>query len=54
MKDKAVRLDERTVAAIEAVLTEGDRAEVLPGPNGTVKVVHIQKTLVSDTGKKTK
>lgn len=48
------RLDAKTIRAIECVLSKGDRAEVLPAPGGGVKVIHIQKTLVSDTGKKKK
>lgn len=45
-------MSEETIKAIEAVLAKGDRAEVYPGPNGSVKVVHIKKILVADTSKK--
>lgn len=44
-------MTEKAIKAIEAILAAGDRAEVLPGPNGTVKVIHIKKTLVADTSK---
>lgn len=49
-----IKLDAKTIQAIGYVLSRGDRAEVFPSPGGGVKVIHIQKTLVSDTGKKTK
>ena len=45
-------IDPATIKAIESVLAKGDRAEVIRAPNGGVKVIHIQKTLVSDTSRK--
>lgn len=29
--------------AIEKILSKGDRAEVIPGPNGTVKVIRVSR-----------
>ena len=49
-----IQIDPATIKAIESVLSKGDRAEVIPSPGGGVKVIHIQKTLVSDSGRKTK
>lgn len=49
-----VQIDPATIKAIETVIAKGDRAEVIPAPGGGVKVIHIQKTLVAETGKKTK
>lgn len=48
------QVDAQTIKAIESVLSKGDTAEVKPSPSGGVKVIHIQRTIVSDTGKKTK
>lgn len=45
-------MDDKTIRAIETILAKGDRAEVYPGPNGSVRVIHIKKTLVVDTSKK--
>lgn len=44
-------MTEKVIKAIEAILSKGDRAEVLPGPNGTVKVIHIKRQVTVDTGK---
>lgn len=44
-------MTDKVIRAIEAILAAGDRAEVFPGPNGSVKVLHIKKTLVADTSK---
>lgn len=51
---KNTTLEKTTIRAIESVLSIGDRAEVIPAPGGGVKVIHIQKTLIADTSKKTK
>ncbi len=45
-------LDEGTVRAIEGILARGDRAEVVPGPEGTVKVLRVRRSVVRDSGKK--
>lgn len=39
------------IRAIEAILAKGDRAEVLPGPDGTIKVIHIKRSVEADTKK---
>lgn len=31
---------------INAIIAKGDRAEVGPGPNGTVKISHVKRTVV--------
>lgn len=31
---------------INAIVRKGDRAEVGPGPNGTVKISHVKRTIV--------
>lgn len=52
-------MDEKTIKATEdgpvtaadlpyinAIVRKGDRAEVGPGPNGTVKISHVKRTIV--------
>jgi hypothetical protein len=35
------------IEAIQKILSKGDRVELIPGPDGTVKVIHIKrKTIV--------
>ena len=46
-----VAMSETVIRAIEAILAKGDRAEVLPGPDGTVKVIHVKRSVVADTKK---
>lgn len=31
---------------INAIIAKGDRAEVGPGPNGTVKISHVKRVIV--------
>lgn len=31
---------------INAIIAEGDRAEVGPGPNGTVRISHVKRQIV--------
>lgn len=31
---------------INAIIAKGDRAEVGPGPNGTVKISHVKRIIV--------
>lgn len=50
----SMRVDANTIKAIEFILSKGDRAEVICAPGGGIKVIHIQKTLISDSGRKTK
>lgn len=40
-------LTEKQIKSVESVLSKGDRAELIPGPNGTVKVLHIRRTIVN-------
>ncbi len=32
--------------SINAVIAKGDRVEIGPGPNGTVKIVHIMRKFI--------
>lgn len=42
-------MDDKQIKTIEAVLAKGDRVELIPGPNGTVKIIHIKrKTIKSE------
>ena len=34
------------IKAIESIVSKGDRVELIPGPNGTVKVIHIKRETV--------
>lgn len=45
-------MDEKTIKTIESVLAKGDRAEVIPGPNNSVKVLHIKRKIVNTERKK--
>ena len=47
-------IDERTVLAIERILARGDRAELIPGPEGSVKVLRIRRSLVRDSAESEK
>lgn len=31
---------------INAIIAKGDRAEVGPGPNGTIKISHVKRKIV--------
>lgn len=31
---------------INAIIAKGDRAEVGPGPNGTIKISHVKRVIV--------
>lgn len=44
-------MTEKVIKAIETILAKGDRAEVLPGPKGTVKVIQIKRQVAVDTSK---
>ncbi len=39
-------IDEKAKATIEAVLAKGDRVELIPGPHGSVKIIHIKRKTV--------
>ena len=47
-----VSLDARTIAAIEAALSKGDRVEVIPGKDNSVKVVQTHRRVVYTAGSK--
>jgi len=44
-------MSEAVIRAIEKILAKGDRVELIPGPNGTVKVLHIRRSVVAETKK---
>lgn len=31
---------------INAIIAKGDRAEVGPGPNGTIKISHVKRVII--------
>lgn len=37
---------------INTIVRKGDRAEVGPGPNGTIKISHVKRTIVKSGGSK--
>lgn len=39
-------LKQEHINAAESILAKGDRVELIPGPNGAVKVLHIKRKLV--------
>ena len=43
-------MTETVKQAIEKILSKGDRVEVIPGPNGTVKVIRVSRKVELDTG----
>lgn len=47
-----VFLDAKTIAVIEAALSKGDRVEVIPGKNNSVKVVQTHRRVVYTAGSK--
>ena len=36
-------MNQAAIYAIERILSRGDRAEVIPGPGDSVKVIHIRR-----------
>lgn len=36
-------MDEKTIKEIESILSKGDRVELIPGLDGSVKVIHIKR-----------
>lgn len=46
-----VFLDASTIAVIEAALSRGDRVEVIPGKNNSVKVVQTHRKVICTTEK---
>lgn len=49
MKEK-INIDDKTKQAIEAVLSKGDRAEVIPVKDG-VKVMRVRREMVKTDGR---
>lgn len=47
-----VFLDARTIAVIEAALSRGDRVEVIPGKDNSIKVVQTHRRVVYTAGSK--
>lgn len=45
-KQIAYRLTAHHIAAAETVLNKGDRVELVPGPDGTVKILHTRRKIV--------
>lgn len=45
-------LEPGDLPAINTVLAKGDRVEIGPGPNGTVKIMHIKRKFLN-TGRET-
>lgn len=54
MSTKNTKIDTDTIKAIESVIAKGDTAQITPSPGGGVKVIHLQRTIILDTGKKPK
>lgn len=45
-KQIAYHLTAHHINAVEAVLSKGDRVELIPGPEGAVKILHIKRQVV--------
>lgn len=45
-KKQTGQLTAGDLPAINAIIAKGDRAEVGPGPNGTVKISHVKRIIV--------
>lgn len=39
-------MDENIIQAIVSVLAKGDRVELIPGPDNSIKVIHIKRKIV--------
>lgn len=39
-------MDESTIQAITSILAKGDRVELIPGPDESIKVIHIKRKIV--------
>ena len=42
-----MKLKQMEVEAIESVLDKGDRVELIPGPQETVKIIHIKRSQIN-------
>lgn len=45
-KQIAYHLTAHHINAVEAILSKGDRVELIPGPSGAVKILHIKRQVV--------
>lgn len=45
------RMTESVRQAIDKLLDKGHRVELIPGPNGSVKVIRIERAVALDTKK---
>lgn len=45
------QINATTIKAIESVLSKGDKVEVIPAPDGGVKVIRLQRKIILDTSK---
>ncbi len=41
------------IPLVNAIIARGDRAEVGPGPNGTIKISRVKRTIVNTGSKRT-
>ena len=39
-------MDEKAWAIINRILEKGDRVELIPGPENSVKIIHIKRKIV--------
>lgn len=44
-------MTEQVRQTIDKILAKGNRVELIPGPNGSVKVVSVQRVIKLDTKK---
>lgn len=44
-------MDKTVIDAIDKILAKGDRVELIPGPGGSVKVIHIKRDIILNTKK---
>lgn len=53
MKEMQCRLlNQEEIQSIEEVLAKGDRVELIPGPDHSVKILHIKRQIVKAEQKK--
>ena len=46
LQNVKINMDEKAWAIIKAILDKGDRVELIPGPNGSVKIIHIKREII--------
>ena len=44
-------MEGKVIREIEKILAKGDRIELVPGPGGSVKVIHIKRDIILNTKK---